>query len=337
MPTYDYTCETCGHQGRAWRTKEQGPPLFCSRDCRKRSKKPIRRRKPNKWAITPDMHDEIMAVYQGDTGDGQVRDMAIRLGLPRWKVTRCAIDNGWTAKQKKEPDWSEKELKILERNAHLTPSVIQRRLRKYGYHRSEVGIVIKRKRMRFLQNLNGHSARTVSECFGIDIHSVARYIEKGWLKAQKRGTYRTAAQGGDIYYIKDKWIKDFIIENVAVIDFRKVDKYWLVNLLTGKAGNLETEKRRDDESESRGNGETAWMRGKNKRREHRAFAALHCVHYSACLNKAAKQNGRLQCHQCEKLKFVSDNYQKEIGLHSINHYNEGEQIILIDYDRGTRA
>lgn len=180
------------------------------------------------------MHNRIRKAYQGDTGNGEIRDLAIRLGLPRWKVTRYAISQGFTAKQKKEPDWSQRELSILHQNAHLAASVIQKRLKKHGFCRTEVGIVIKRKRMRFLQNLNGHSARSVAECFGIDVHSVMRYIKNGWLVAKKRGTQRTEAQGGDSWYIKDKDIRDFVINSVAVVDFRKIDKYWLVDLLSGK-------------------------------------------------------------------------------------------------------
>lgn len=316
MPTYDYICETCGHQGRAYRKEDHGPPRFCTRACRTKSKNPTKRVKANKWVITPHMHNAIRAAYQGDTGNCQIRDLAIRLGLPRWKVTRHAIAQGFTATQKKEPDWSERELKLLERNAHLTSNIIQRRLKKYGYHRTEVGIVLKRKRMRFLQNLNGHSARSVAECFGIDIHSVARYIEKGWLKAQKRGTCRTAAQGGDIYYIKDKWIKDFIIENVAVIDFRKVDKYWLVKLLTGKSmKKLKT---------------VSLVQEKKKRRKQRAFAALHCVHYVECLDRAAKINKKLNCLNCDRLEFSRDNYQKEIFMDTLNNHDAGVHVVHIE-------
>lgn len=233
MPTYDYICETCGHHGRAWRTEENGPPRFCNRDCQRRSKNPRKQVKPNKWIITPAMHDTIRSAYQDDTGNGQINDLAILLGLSRWRVTRYAVEQGWIARQKKEPVWSERELSILHQNAHLTPRVIQRRLKKYGYHRSEIGIVIKRKRMRFLQNLNGHSACSVAQCLGVDIHVVSNYIKKGWLKARKRGTDRTAIQGGDHWYIKDKDIRDFIRDSVAVIDFRKLDKYWLIDLLAG--------------------------------------------------------------------------------------------------------
>ena len=52
----------------------------------------------------------------------------------------------------------------------------------------------------------------------------------GWLKASQRDTSRTPRQG-EIFYIKDQWIREFIIESVSIIDFRKVDKYWFVDIL----------------------------------------------------------------------------------------------------------
>lgn len=320
MPTYDYICEVCGHHDRAYRKEEQGPPRFCSRDCRKLSKTPMRRGKPIKYVITSEMHNQIRAAYQGDTGSGQIRDLAIQLELPRWKVTRYAIAQGFMAKQKKEPEWTARELKLLERYAHLAPVGIQKRLKKYGYHRTEVGIVLKRKRMRFLQNLNGHSAQSVAKSFGIDVHSIMRYIKNGWLIARKRGTQRTEIQGGDMYYIKDKDIRNFIIENVEVVDFRKLDKYWLVNLLAGKR--MKKTK-------------TISLRAKQEnRREKRAFAAMHCVYYAECLDRVAKRNGQLECHKCDRMKFERDHYLKEVGAHMINHCDPGSCAIRIDESHG---
>jgi hypothetical protein len=174
---------------------------------------------------------QIVRVYQRDTGNGQVRALAQRLGYPRWKITRYAMQAGLIAKQKKEPDWNERELRILEHNARHSPERIQIKLKIAGYRRSATGIVLKRKRMRYLRNLDGMSATSLAECLGVDNHFVTRAIAGGRLKAEKRGTRRTEKQGGDTNYIKDKNIRNYILTWLPEIDIRKVDKYWFCHLL----------------------------------------------------------------------------------------------------------
>ncbi len=190
--------------------------------------------KPPKFPITPEIHEQIVQVYHRDTGNGQVRALAQRLGYPRWKITRYAIQCGLIAKQKKEPDWTEPEIRILQHKAHLSPERIQRHLLKKDYHRSVTAIVLKRKRMRFLKNLDGMSATSLAKCLGVDNHFVLRAIAGGRLKAEKRGTNRTEKQGGDTYYIKDKDIRDYILTCLPEIDIRKVDKYWFCHLLAAR-------------------------------------------------------------------------------------------------------
>ena len=124
-------------------------------------------------------------------------------------------------------------MRILKRHERFSPETIQRKLRENGYRRSLMGVVLKRKRMRFIQNLNGSSANTLALCFGVDTKAIVRWIEKGYLKAERRKTARTEKQGGDVYFIKYVWIRNFIINSVCIIDFRKIDKYWLVDLLAG--------------------------------------------------------------------------------------------------------
>jgi len=187
-----------------------------------------------KYIITESMHTEIKKMYQTKTGSGEVRTLAEKWDIPRWKISRYAIQQGFTPLQHKEPNWSEEEIKILERNVHLTPEVIQRKLKAKGFKRSVIGIVLKRKRLHLLRSLNGQSATQLAICFGVDIHFVTRAIKLGKLKASMRHTKRTIRNGGDIYYIKDKHIRNYIINNVHEIDFRKIDKYWVVDILAGK-------------------------------------------------------------------------------------------------------
>lgn len=229
MPTYDFVCEVCGIHGREYRREGQ-PPRFCSRECRKKGI-PKTRTAKTKYVITPEIHEMIKHVYQDMTGNGEVNRLAARLGLPRWKISRYATAQGWIAQQKKEPDWSEQELHILEQNAHHTVRLIQKRLAKYGFHRSESGIIQKRKRMRYLQNLNGQSATSLALCFGSDIKTITRWIFQGYLKATKRGTARTAAQGGDQWWIKENDVRRFVMNNAELIDIRKVDKFWFIDML----------------------------------------------------------------------------------------------------------
>lgn len=188
--------------------------------------------KKQKYIITPDMHERIEAVYKQYTGKGQVNVLAKALKLPRWKVSRYAMSQGWIAKQKKVRPWTDEEREQLQKLARYTTPVIQRKMAEKGYKRTEVAIVMQLKRGKMVKNLDGHSARDVAECLGVDDHFVLNAIKAGDLKAGRRGTARTERQGGDHWYIRDRDIKNYIIENLHKIDIRKVDKYWFMDMIT---------------------------------------------------------------------------------------------------------
>ena len=236
MPWYDFICEVCETPKRAWSADDQKPPRFCSRKCHGvglSKSKTGKSLKPPKYIITEIQAAQIRRVYAAIPEKGAVRDLAKRLGLPRWKVSKFAAQEGLVGVQRKEPPWSERELHILEQGAHLCAAVLRRRLLAGGFRRTETGIVLKRRRMRFLQNLRGQSATTLALCFGVDAKTVIRYIDKGYLRASKRGTARTLQQGGDEWFIKDAAIKEFVQAYPEYVDFRKVDKIWFIDLLAG--------------------------------------------------------------------------------------------------------
>ena len=73
--------------------------------------------------------------------------------------------------------------------------------------------------------------------FGIDSHNVGKWIRFGWLTAEKRGTDRTAVQGGDIWFIHHEQVYRFVLGHPEEIDLAKVDKLWFLDLVTrGKIG-----------------------------------------------------------------------------------------------------
>ncbi len=212
-------------------------PGYCNIECRRRYYTGNGKRK---HLFSPEMDAEIRKLYLDEVGikatayAGPVKKLAAKFGMPRWAVSQRAGRLNILPMQKKEPDWSPKEIAILEQNAHLTPPSVQKHLKKAGFSRSIPGITVKRKRMHLSRSsMDGYTCRSLAECFGIDAHSVMRWIAKGRLKARRRGTARTPQQGGDEWYIIDLWARDFIIENISILDFRKIDKYWLVDLLAG--------------------------------------------------------------------------------------------------------
>jgi len=183
-----------------------------------------------KHFFTAEMDADITKTYQEGVGirskrhTGYLKGLSQRIGIPPWRISKRAVELGILPTQKKEPNWTDRELKILELNSHLSLSRIKVNLKKYGFARTEQGIYQKRKSMRFVLALNDYNVASIAMCFGVDAHTVKRWIERKLLKSQKRE--------GSRYYIKRLWIKKFIVENVSIIDFRKIDKYWLVDLLT---------------------------------------------------------------------------------------------------------
>jgi hypothetical protein len=103
-----------------------------------------------------------------------------------------------------------------------------KKLKKAGYARSIASIVLKRKRMRFLSNLKGMSAGLCAEFLGLDLHWVLNYIRQGLLKAE---VIRRDREGKANYFIREKDLRKFIINNPDLIDLRKVEKYYFIELV----------------------------------------------------------------------------------------------------------
>ncbi len=187
-----------------------------------------------KFVFTPAMDERIKSVYRTQVEKGAIKKLAEEIGIPRYRVSRRAREIHAYEPRIKESDWSEKEIALLEKAAYMTPERIRIKLRKAGFTRSTTGIILKRKRMKMLKNLEGQSAHNLAGCFGVDVKAVTGWLDKGYLAAKKRGTERTEKQGGDMWFIKRTEIRKFIIDSIGVIDIRKVDKFWFVDILTNR-------------------------------------------------------------------------------------------------------
>lgn len=186
-----------------------------------------------RWETDEHIDRAIIDCYRNNPQKNAVRELAERIRRPRWWVLKRATALGLKTPRLKEPPWSEAEKELLEKCAHKSPEAIWKIFRRHGFQRTETAIVMKRKRLRCdTVDIDHYTCRQLAREFGVDDKVVAGWINKGWLKAGKRGTKRLSRQGGDMWWIRRKDIKSFVAENASQIDLRKVDKIWFIDLLT---------------------------------------------------------------------------------------------------------
>lgn len=160
-----------------------------------------------------------------------LRQYAKQIGWPGWAVRKRARQLGLA--RTKESTWSEKEIRILERWAYLSDERIRLKLKASGFIRTTTAVHLKLKRMRIRQCSGFYTARGLAELMGVDSHCVARWIGLGYLKAERRGTERVEAQHGDIWCIKEKDVREFVLSHPLEFAIRKVaDQLWFLDLVT---------------------------------------------------------------------------------------------------------
>lgn len=190
------------------------------------------RRPRLKYETTEEIDQRILDCYQNHPAPGAVKRLAHSLRRPFWWVKKRAMHLGLARPNRRDPEWTEPEIALLAKHAHKTPEVIRRILLKNGFRRTANAIMIKCRRLHLdTLDTEHYTARSLAREFGVDSHTVTRWIEQGWLKASRRGTQRIEAQHGDHWWIKRKDVHNFIKETFQMIDFRKVDKTFLVDLL----------------------------------------------------------------------------------------------------------
>jgi hypothetical protein len=186
-----------------------------------------------KYLFTDQIDQLIREIYLSHPGAKTrpgIRMLAKKVGIPHWALKKRARELGLA--RTKELPWSEPELDILERYAWMSDERIRLKLKAAGYSRTVTGIHLKLRRMQFKHDPRFYSANGLAQALGIDSHAVSRWIKRGHLKAQLRGTARGKQQNGDIYLIREKDVCRFILEHPTEIDLRKVDQLWFLDLIT---------------------------------------------------------------------------------------------------------
>lgn len=182
--------------------------------------------------------DKLIILAYTQRQRGSIKRLQTQTGLSHGVVYRRAQSLGLlTDVHKRQPDWSETELNILEKNAHNNPVNIAKLLVDKGFaRRTPTAIRIKLNRIGLESGQSRidsgiYSCHEAARLMGIANHVIAKYIERGWLTA-KRDEHLQNQQ----WQITEKALRDLLINHTAAIDFKKIDKYWLVECLTGGTG-----------------------------------------------------------------------------------------------------
>ena len=135
---------------------------------------------------------------------------------------------------RKEPPWSSTEIDLLRKVPLHDPDRCAKIFREHGFQRSPTAISVKAKRETLSRRAtrSSLSGTEVARLLGIDNKTTTQWCITGFLPATRRGTRRLPQQGGDVWDIDPRRLKQFILENLERIDIRKVEKFSFVDLLT---------------------------------------------------------------------------------------------------------
>jgi len=216
VPKYSLRCEACGQEfrGRAGR-------LYCL-GCSKLSA--ARRR--SKYPITVEVKALLQARY--DTRiPGRVAEIAAQLGWPAWMVKRAARLLGLTHPAPAgRRNWTLAEVAVLEKWQGLRSAKwIAERLA-----RTETSVIVKMKRLGLSRRVrNGYSLGDVAKLFGVDIHTVSRWVKLGYLTVKAQGTARRR----DIRRASREALLAFLADHRHEYRLDKVEQGALLELLFG--------------------------------------------------------------------------------------------------------
>lgn len=189
------------------------------------------------WVWSAQQDAAIRTVYAGRPERGAVKHLATTLGRPLYAVSQRALTLGLTLPRFKELPWSEAELDLLRSlGAAKDPRTLQRIFRKAGFARTATAIKIKCRRLHIDREADdGHyTGYGLAIALGVDRKRVSAWIERGLIKARRHRVSEGPLDDAP-WRISRRHAREFIVDNVAIIDFARVDKFWLVDLLTGRA------------------------------------------------------------------------------------------------------
>jgi len=184
------------------------------------------------------LEEAVRHLYTHPIGKGEVNAFCKKHNINHNVLSKIACKLQVRQPKKNNYGWNEGEIKILTKYKGKSYSYIRRNLKAAGFCRSDSSIANKCKRMGFSLEMDPASMALELDCYsrpylaslmGVSETTVKRWIDRGLLKFNKS----QESDKGYLYYkITSKHIKDFITNHVSILEIAKIDKFWLVDMLT---------------------------------------------------------------------------------------------------------
>jgi hypothetical protein len=225
-------------------TTTQLDEVVCCVNCALMGKKG-QRRGARKYKFTEAQDEMIRRIYQERRGNGATKNglptnkqYARRLGVPAHAIAARARQLELVIPQK-DPPWSDREQKFLQKNAWMTPPMIHKRMLKRGFKRTLTAVTLKYKRLRLYSRREWLNARELSAATGEDTHKILEWVASGKLQAQKReyevAKFNPGNNRQHEWVFTHKAIRKFVFAHSELIDLRKVDQLWFWDIIKNKS------------------------------------------------------------------------------------------------------
>jgi hypothetical protein len=185
-----------------------------------------------RYELTAGLEARIRETWPSLAAKGATAKFAEQIDRPRWWLEKQAVKLGLSTLQRKEPPWTPAEDALMAKVPLHAPAKCSEIFREHGFSRTPTAIVVRSKRLglkrRYKETLSGTSLAVI---LGVDNKTTTQWCVAGLLKATRRPSQRLPQQGGAPWSITRADARQFVIDNIASIDIRKVDKVLFVDLL----------------------------------------------------------------------------------------------------------
>ena len=194
-----------------------------------------RSRVPVPDGIDQQIREEWPKLAPGKRGERAA--LAVRLGVPEWWLSKRVKVLGLTIPGKRQPPWTRAEDQLLRTVPLYSPDMCARIFREHGYSRTATAITVRARRIGLSRRASHTtlSASAAARILGVNHKTIGSWCIAGDIRASRLGsrlgTRRLPQQGGDTWSIAPEDFRRFVIDNLERIDFRKVDKFAIVDLL----------------------------------------------------------------------------------------------------------